>query len=280
MVKAGRLQGSGYAGMSTWRCPECGFVQGYLTMRASDGAIGENRGPAIKLCPNDDTELYEMRIVEGISLPLGDTHFAEHLAKGPAFEGKGTYQFSKIERALEVATRRGLALDIGGHIGLWSRVLAASFSRVMAFEPLPALIPHFQINTEDCPNVELIECAVGAECDEVDLVVVADNSGNGHVAPAGVSGPCVYRTQMVTIDSLNLHDVDFIKIDVEGFELPVIQGGQRTIQRDRPVMVVEQKPNNAERYGRGQFAAVDLLKSWGYVVAWERSGDFCLTCAI
>jgi len=260
-------------------CPKCGFVQGYLTLRARDGAIGESRGPEIKLCPNDDTELYEMRIVEGISLPLGDTHFAEHLAKGPAFEGKGTYQFSKIERALEVATRRGLALDVGAHIGLWSRVLAHSFARVIAFEPLPALHPHFRINTEDCPNVKLIECAVGAECGELDIVTVADNSGNGHVAPVGVSGACIAHVEAVTIDSLNLHGVDFIKIDVEGFELPVVQGGARTIQRDRPVMVVEQKPNNAERYGRGQFAAVDLLKAWGYVVAWEKAGDFCLTWA-
>jgi FkbM family methyltransferase len=256
-------------------------VQGYLTMRARDGAIGENRGPAIKLCPNDNTELHEMRIVEGISLPLGDTHFTDHLAKGPAFKGKGTYQFAKIEAALAVvwSDRRGLALDVGAHIGLWSRVLAHSFVRVIAFEPLPALHPHFRVNTEDCPNVKLIECAVGAECGELDIVTVADNSGNGHIAPVGVSGACIAHVEAVTIDSLNLHDVDFIKIDVEGWELPVIQGGARTIQRDRPVMVVEQKPNNAERYGRGRLAAVELLQSWGYVVAWERSGDFCLTCA-
>jgi FkbM family methyltransferase len=265
--------------MSAWRCPKCGFVQGYLTMRASDGAIGENRGPAIKLCPNDDTELYEMRIVEGISLPLGDTHFAEHLAKGPAFKGKGSYQFAKIEAALAVVPpdRRGLALDVGAHIGLWSRVLAYSFARVIAFEPLPALHPHFMHNTDDVQNITFIPCAVGAECGELDIITVVDNSGNGHVAPAGVPGAFIARVEAVTIDSLNLHDVNFIKIDVEGFELPVIEGGQRTIRRDKPVMVVEQKPNNAERYGRGRLAAVELLQSWGYEIAWERSGDFCLT---
>jgi FkbM family methyltransferase len=217
-------------------------------------------------------------IVAGISLPLGDTHFADHLRRGPLFGGKGTYQFGKIERALGVIplSKRCVALDVGGHIGLWSRVLAHHFQRVVAVEPLPALIPHFKFNTADCENVQLIEFAAGAENDEIDIVTVADNSGNGHVAPAGASGEMVFRTQQITLDSLNLHDVDFIKIDVEGWELRVIQGAQRVIRRDHPVMVVEQKPNNAERYGVDRLAAVDLLKSWGYVVAWEKAGDFCL----
>lgn len=270
--------------MSVWRCGKCGFVQSYLTLRARDGAIGESRGPAAKECPNDGTALVEIgedmsgRIVEGISLPLGDTHFANHLAAGPAFQGKGTYQFAKIEKALDATPldRRGLALDVGAHIGLWSRVLARAFARVVAFEPLPALHPHFRLNTDDCPNVQLIPCAVGAECGTLDLVTVADNSGNGYVAPVGVSGVCIATVDAVTIDSLNFHDVDFIKIDVEGWELPVIEGGQRTIRRDHPVMVVEQKPNNAERYGRGRLAAVELLHSWGYETVWEKSGDFCL----
>lgn len=219
------------------------------------------------------------RIVAGISLPIGDTHFADHLHKGPLFAGKGTYQFAKIEAALAVvdAGKRSVALDIGGHVGLWSRVLAHHFQRVIALEPLPALIPHFKFNTADCENVKLIECAAGDTDGEITLATVAENSGNGRVAMLGEVGTWIVNAPVVRIDSLNLHDVGFIKIDVEGWELPVIMGAQRTIRRDRPVMVVEQKPNNAERYGMTRTAAVDQLKTWGYVIAWERSGDFCMT---
>lgn len=218
------------------------------------------------------------RIVAGISLPLGDTHFADHLMKGPLFGEKGTYQFAKIEAALAVvdAGKRSVALDIGGHVGLWARVLAHHFQRVVSLEPLPALHPHFRFNTADCENVKLIECAAGDTDGEIDIVTVADNSGNGYVAPKGVTGPTVFKAPVVRIDSLNIHDVGFIKIDVEGWELPVIMGAQRVIRRDWPVIVVEQKPNNAERHGMTRLAAVDQLKAWGYVVAWERSGDFCM----
>lgn len=219
-------------------------------------------------------------VIAGISLPLGDTHFADHLRRSPLFGGKGTYQFNKIELALGVipAGKRRVALDVGGHIGLWSRVLAHHFGRVVALEPLPVLAAHFRYNTADCDNVELIEFAAGAENADIDIVTVADNSGNGHVAPfsAPVAGVLTHHTQAITLDSLNMHDVDFIKIDVEGWELAVVQGAQRTIRRDRPIMVVEQKPNNAERYGIHRLAAVDLLRSWGYVIAWEKAGDYCL----
>lgn len=224
------------------------------------------------------------RTVAGISLPLGDTHFAHHLTQGPLFKDKGTYQFAKIERALAVvpASKRCVAFDVGGHIGLWSRVLAAHFERVIALEPLPALHPHFRFNTADCPNVRLVECAASNRDDDIDIVTVAENSGNGHVYPGdgGVYTPgvgaLVYRTQSVRLDALNMHDVGFIKIDVEGFEYEVIEGAFKTIHRDHPVMVVEQKPDNAERYGRKRMDAVCLLESWGYRVVWEKSGDFCL----
>lgn len=221
------------------------------------------------------------RIVAGISLPLGDTHFADHLLKGPLFADKGTYQFAKIEAALEVVepSKRCVALDIGGHVGLWSRVLAHHFKRVVALEPLPALHPHFRFNTADCENVRLIECAAGMENGEIDLLTVAENSGNGRVAITGETGPHIFRAQVVRIDSLNMHDVDFIKIDVEGWEHPVIMGAQRTITRDHPVIVVEQKPGHAERFGMTRTAAVEQLKVWGYAIAWERSGDFCMRWA-
>jgi FkbM family methyltransferase len=220
-----------------------------------------------------------MRIVKGISLPLGDTHFAEHLEKGPEFGGKGTYQFAKIQMALDLVepSKRSLALDVGGHIGLWSRVLAHHFARVIAFEPLPALAPHFRYNTADCENVLLVEFAASDTDSELDIVTTADNSGNGHVAPAGGTGVLTYRASCIRIDSLNLRGVNLIKIDVEGWELAVLRGAMTTIQRDRPAIVVEQKPNNAERYGVKRLAAVELLRSWGYAVIWEKSGDFGLT---
>ena len=70
-----------------------------------------------------------------------------------------------------------------------------------------------------------------------------------------------------TIDPalLALATIDYIKIDCEGFEYRVLQGAKETIQRCRPVVVIEQKPHDMYSKDYGQFAAVGLLESWGMI---------------
>lgn len=220
-----------------------------------------------------------MKFVRGIALPDGDTHFSQHLEAGPEFNGAGTYQFAKIQMALDLAPdRRGLAVDVGGHVGLWSRVLTEHYACVHAFEPLPSLQACFQVNAS---KAILHGLALGNQIGQVDIAVIGENSGNGHVVPAGAPSATAFRAQMTTLDlwtqtRVDAHPVDLLKLDVEGYETAVIQGARVTILRDRPAIVVECKPGNAERYGFGETQAVNLLRSWGYEIAGKKSGDYFL----
>ncbi|WP_269581962.1 FkbM family methyltransferase [Roseibium sp. Sym1] len=213
--------------------------------------------------------------VNGVFLPAADTHFADHLLSGPLFRSKGTYQYSKIEKALEVLKARNSkmrhALDIGAHVGLWSMVIAEYFESVVAFEPVPEHVHCYRLNTADFSNVKLHKTVLGAKSGKANVISTPENTGNAFVRDGGVGG-----VRMRKLDSFNFKDIDFVKIDVEGFEYFVIQGGEHLLKRDKPVMVIEQKKGNAERYGLEQTAAVKLLESWGAVVQWRKSGDFCL----
>jgi len=219
-----------------------------------------------------------MQFVKGIALPAGDTHFQKHLEAGPEFEGKGTYQFNKIEIALGLASdRRGLAVDVGGHVGLWSRILCKHFQKVVAFEPVPQLAKCFRVNA---PDAVLVERALSDYSGEALVDVPADNSGNAHI----LTGLRTTTSMVVHIDLLDqalpqfsTMPVDLLKIDVEGYEVSVMRGARVTIMRDKPAIVVECKPGNAERYGYGETQAVKLLTSWGYGVRRLKSGDFFLT---
>jgi FkbM family methyltransferase len=217
--------------------------------------------------------------IDGIWIPDNDQHFVKVLRGAPKFQGKATYQLAKLNTALQHCGLRRHAVDVGGHVGLWSRVLAAHFAQVTAFEPLPPHIECFKVNVT-APNVTLLETAIGREAATIRIFMPHDNTGHAHVETSadtglgeGYSVPCIALDQ---IGHEVLEDVDFLKIDVEGFELDVVLGAEGLIKRRRPTMVVEQKPGNAEALGRGQWDAVKLLKDWGAREIVVMAGDHIL----
>jgi FkbM family methyltransferase len=191
----------------------------------------------------------------------------------------------KLQTALALTPqdRRHSAIDIGAHVGLWSRVLAKHFRWVHAFEPLKAHLNCLQANVADTSGNVLIygNIALGSMMHAHSLIEVKENSGNTRLATIREavtegSGITVYRFD--DLWEADIYDpIDFMKIDVEGYELEVVRGAEQAIKRNKPVMVVEQKKGNAERFGFKTGDVIDLLRSWGANVRWVRSGDYCLT---
>lgn len=210
-----------------------------------------------------------MKNVLGVFLPDTDTHFEGQLRGSPLVDGKPTYQFKKYEVARTHVRARRHAVDVGAHVGLWSRVMALDFGHVTALEPVEAHRDCFAMNVT-AENVTLLPYAAGEAEGITTISAVPDNSGNSHV---GFDGE---ECRVIALDSVKLSDVDLLKIDVEGYEYEVLLGAEETIKVERPVVIVEQKPNNAERYGRGQRDAANLLKSWGMKEVAVIAGDHIL----
>jgi len=67
---------------------------------------------------------------------------------------------------------------------------------------------------------------------------------------------------MITLDSLELEIVDYVKIDCEGYENQILLGAQQTLQRCRPRIVIEDK-KHADVGHTDTMSAFDTLQSWG-----------------
>lgn len=210
--------------------------------------------------------------------PDGEKHLPEWMARvGQKRDGLLQYQFGKYNAALRHVRQRRGAIDVGAHIGQWSRNMAADFEVVHAFEPVPDYAACWQANIEDTPNAMLHDVALGESPGLVCLKCGTPGShGDTFVAPKDEANAAI-DISMRTLDSFDLANVDFIKIDCEGYELFVIKGAERTIKRDRPCVIVEQKPGKAQSYGLGETDAVTLLKSWGATVRAVLSGDYILS---
>lgn len=184
--------------------------------------------------------------------------------------GRQTYQGKKQINSLKFVTGFRNAVDVGAHIGLWSYNMAHAFQHVYSFEPVPDFRDCFIANVRK-PNVTLYPYALGEETEFVTMAVQKDNTGSTHVCGTG-------DVEVRTLDSFEFQDVDFIKIDCEGYELKVLKGARETLLRCRPALIVEQKRDMAtERYGEPMLGAVDYLQTLGAFVHMEAGGDFIMS---
>lgn len=229
--------------------------------------------------------------------PEGEKILPEHMAAAgnELYRGRGTYQIHKLKKALPYVKNFGHAVDVGANVGTWAHVLADKFQEVDCFEPMDNFRECLALNIpeEKRDHVHIHGCALGAEEGELELRVNTKSSGWTHAVPTSKTGMImlekslakqsggsidfeIHKVPIKTLDSFDLPKIDFLKIDVEGFEYHVVQGGAKTIQRDRPVIIVEQKPGTPDRYGLPPKGAVTALQKMGATLAFEWSGDFCL----
>ena len=142
--------------------------------------------------------------------------------------------------------QRGTAIDVGANEGLYSYVLAKLFDRVEAFEPNETASA--DLRDYDCPKINLHRVALSRSEGERTLHVPVSegvvSSGWGSLERENLPPSESVTTQIVrtrTLDSYGVENVAFIKIDVEGHELQVLEGATETIARSRPIMLLEIK---------------------------------------
>jgi FkbM family methyltransferase len=146
-----------------------------------------------------------------------------------------------IIEVLEEHVRPGsVAIDVGAHIGTHTLTLArlvGPSGRVYAFEPVRKTYRELRRNLElnGVTNVVALRYALGRGAPSV-IEMNPIHEGEEGGTSVGHGGD---RVELRTLDSFGFEGVSLVKIDVEGFELPVLDGAEDTIRRNRPVLVVE-----------------------------------------
>lgn len=160
---------------------------------------------------------------------------------GTEFEPQTTALFRTLFEPAAVV------LDIGANIGCTSLLFSQRARRVVAFEPSPSTFRYLKRNIDaaNAGNVELHNLALGAESGVSSLTFAPSNRAGGFVSNQ-TTASAGHVTESITIERLDdiadrfrIDAVDFVKIDVEGFELDVLKGGRDTINRFEPVVALE-----------------------------------------
>jgi len=217
-----------------------------------------------------------MKVDLGWHWPDREQHLLDWMKhNGVPLNGRLAYQGKKqVACTRHFNGRNRVAIDIGAHIGLWSYNLSHWFDEVFAFEPMLDHRECFRENLKDRTNVQLLPYALGEKPGVVSMQTNASSTGDTWVK---LSEPG--DVEMKTLDSFGFERVDFVKIDTEGLEEIILRGAIKTITTWRPAICVEQKREMSRKFGCEPQGAVKLLKSLGYRVAEELSGDFIMVPA-
>ena len=130
-----------------------------------------------------------------------------------------------------------LVVTAGANMGLYTRYYAQKFNTVYAFEPNWI---NFYCLSYNCPydNVRKFNAALGQTTKQSFIPQTPTTNMGAYRIDQKKSGDET-NIQMFALDDLNLPRLDLLQLDVEGYEGFVLKGAQKTIERFKPVIIVE-----------------------------------------
>jgi FkbM family methyltransferase len=182
------------------------------------------------------------------------------------------YEKRDFEIVLQFLEDGMTILDIGANIGWYAINLGKKYphAKIYAFEPIPKTYTYLtkNISLNEISNVVLLNFGFSNKEGIVEFYYYPEGSGNASLE--NVSGSnhaekiiCHVRKLDAFIIEKNLHP-DFIKCDVEGAELLVLQGGITAIERDRPIIFTELLRKWSAKFNYHPDELINLLKNLGY----------------
>jgi FkbM family methyltransferase len=194
---------------------------------------------------------------------------------GKKIQPIGSYNHDNIKSYIEVkkymvehGKKFRIALDVGARWGEWTRLMQNDFWHIYCFEPV---MKKYKIINENCDVTKFTLYGSGLGNKEENVYMYGGCIYDPSLKDINSKTPIpqqktIQRT--ILLDSLEIPKVDFIKMDIEGYEYLALLGGTNTILKWKPVICIEQ--NKSDLKWRGvteENQAINYLISLGMRIA-------------
>lgn len=173
-------------------------------------------------------------------------------------QGAGA-KIDDIREALSLFEGGSVAIDGGANVGAYSRVMLERFRTIHAFEPAPDTFAALRRNIHDWGFEDRVHLYQAALSDREESVRLQGKFGHRSVTRRVVGKGDI---RAMPIDALELQELDFLKLDLEGYEYRALLGARETLMRTRPHVLFEDKEHKTDVYGDTE-SAHEFLKSLG-----------------
>ena len=162
-------------------------------------------------------------------------------------------------------------IDLGANTGIFTKIMAENSKHVYALEPEPENFRQLTKNMEPFDNVSLYDYAASNTTGSGTLHLCNANPGMHRLYPSVYCPDGEVRVKTIRVDDLiieqekGVEEIDFIKMDVEGFEYFVTLGMADLLRRDKPTILSEFHPSSiAESGADPRRIYVIMLSDFGY----------------
>lgn len=222
-----------------------------------------------------------MRLTEKLSVKIGNLLFrnAFFLYNYLYKIFKRRQDKSEIVLMRKYILPRHVILDVGANIGFYTSLfseLVGDSGKVHAFEPDPLNFEHLKKNISTLKNVQLYDKAVGDKNESIRLYRSPMLNVDHRTYPV-TDYTEIVKVESITVDSLVKGNVDFIKIDIQGFEYRAFQGMQGILDRNPGIKIISEfYPDGLKAAGSNAFQFFDFFSKRGFrVFIIEKDGSLC-----
>lgn len=205
-----------------------------------------------------------MRMIHGVATVDGDTHIAEWVRQ------QRTLNIARgmLDPLRQYLPEGGCVVDAGANIGDHSYYYAKAVGesgKVIAFEPNPDAYECLRYNMLKNRLDSTVEIHMIGLSDSHGFTTLHDEKNVGaswmHRDPVEGGKEVIFDT----LDAMRLSSLHFFKLDIEGWELRALHGAKKTIEKFRPVLLMEVNAGALERAGTSRDELLGLVESLGYV---------------
>lgn len=205
----------------------------------------------------------------GIALIVGDSHICRWIKES----GRLDHDTNVLPRVLHFVPENGVVIDAGGFCGDQTVAYANKVGingKVIAFEPFPEAFQCLEHNMKESPQVICENMALGNRNGFVKPIALNENFGMAIVEDLSNDIENVGEINIAKLDSYietfpyEFTQLDFLKIDTEGFEIDVLQGAKQTIEKFKPVMFIEVNEHTLKAKGYTKNDLLQTIHDLGY----------------
>jgi len=179
----------------------------------------------------------------------------------------GLHEFPDMGFLLHALRDEDLFVDVGANVGSYS-ILACSVvgARGIAFEPVPStynrLVENMRLNHLD-QKVKCVNKGVGVQ--QGSIAFTSDTDTTNHALAAGEQCDKVVNVEVTSLDTaLQGESPTLIKIDVEGYETPVLEGAQETFKNQSLHSVIMELNGSGTRYGYDESIILEMMFDYDF----------------